>query len=363
MTADLRLGLAGCQAGLEPLPLPEAMAFLEFAETRGLDGVWVNEEHLASGRLRRVCWSTLPFLAFVAGRVPRIRLGTAALLLPLHHPLRIAEEIASLCEFAPGRVAVGVAPHRPGPYTDAFGAPEERIREDFATHLDLVRRLLGGEVVDIDAAHHRGRAASSLVVPAVAPRFYRAAFSPASIRAAAETGMPLVQHYIQAPPAVLRGREIVRGQAGERAQGLLRDSPVHRFVLLAEDEAEARRRAREPAQVLTGLLRSFGMADRPDVTDDRALRPETFVRETALVGTPESVAARVRELAAECGTETINLNLGWMGTMPAESVRATGRLLVDELLPAVSPPDRRRDVPGRDVAGGLSAHPCPSTGR
>ncbi|WP_028930697.1 hypothetical protein [Pseudonocardia asaccharolytica] len=111
MSHRLRIGLAGCQAGLEPLPLPEAMAFLESAETRGLDGVWVNEE------------------------------------------------IASLCEFAPGRVAVGVAPHRPGPYTDAFGAPGERIRKDLAAHLDLVRRLLRGEVVDIDAAPRdcRGR--------------------------------------------------------------------------------------------------------------------------------------------------------------------------------------------------------------
>lgn len=59
MNSSIRLGLAGCQAGLESLPLDEAMDVLVRAERAGLDGVWVNEEHLGGRSDGRTCWATL----------------------------------------------------------------------------------------------------------------------------------------------------------------------------------------------------------------------------------------------------------------------------------------------------------------
>ncbi|MEV5412177.1 LLM class flavin-dependent oxidoreductase [Thermopolyspora sp. NPDC052614] len=339
MSQDARLGfgigLAGCQAGLEALPLEEAMRTLARAEAAGLDGVWVNEEHLAGRMTGRVCWATLPFLSYVAGRIPRIRLGSAALLLPLHHPLRLAEEIGSLCEFAPGRVCVGIAPNRPGPYAEAFGARTADRARDFDDCLDALVRLLKGDTIDITTEHHRGLAASSMVSPRIGPAFYRAAYSPGSLTAAAEAGMPLIQHYIQSPQSLLAGREVYRKAAGDAAADLLARSPVHRFVVIGPTDHDAQRQADDQASRLTERLRAFGIDKRGFITETKSLDPARFARETAIAGSPDTVLRRLADLAASTGTTTFNLNLGWMGAATADQIRTSANLLIEEVLPSL----------------------------
>lgn len=333
--SPLRIGLAGCQAGLEALTLDETWAMLVEAERSGLDGVWVNEEHLGRRGPRR-CWATLPFLSHVAGRVPRIRLGSAALLLPLHHPLRLAEEIGSLCCFAPGRVMLGISPHRPGPYAEAFGcrthASPEGFRQDFDECLAAVDALLRGEQIELRAAGHRGHEVSSAIVPDVQPQWYRAAYSADSITAAAQSRMPLLQHYIQSPASIMRGREIYSASLGEAAQPLLRESPVHRFILIGADDASARRSAKQYARLLTDRLRSFGIDRRGDITAPEDLVAERFIDETAIVGSADTVYDRIVDLAARTGAGTVNVNLGWMGVVDHEQVTASARHLIDGVL-------------------------------
>lgn len=329
------VGLAGCQAGLESLPLPEAMDWLVRLEAAGLDGLWVNEEHIAGRHRGRVCWPTMPFLSYVAAAVPRVRLGTAALLLPLHHPLRLAEEIAALCEFAPGRVCIGIAPSRPGAYADAFGLDGVDHRAEFSSVHTALRTLLAGDTVDRLEGHHRGRAISALVVPTHGPRFYRAAYSVESLRAAAGEQMPLIQHYIQSPDAVLAGRDVYRAAAGEKADSLLAGSPVHRFVVLDENDRDAEQATLQLAEQLTARLRGFGIARNPGVTTPAELEPHRFAQHTAIAGSPATVLSRLRDLAVQTGTETININLGWMGVADPERVRRSAALLLDRILPVL----------------------------
>ncbi len=87
---------------------------------------------------------------------------------------------------------------------------------------------------------------------------------------------------------------------------------------------------------LTERLRSFGIHERGFITDAESLDPERFVRETAVVGSPQTVSARLRELAEEMGSGTVNVNLGWMGAATEEAVRTGATLLVEEVLPALS---------------------------
>src|SRR3954469_5901643 len=75
------------------------------SEALGFDSVWLTEHHYADYGL-----SSAPSVlaATLAARTQRINIGTAVYVVPFHHPLRLAEETATLDILSHGRVVVGV---------------------------------------------------------------------------------------------------------------------------------------------------------------------------------------------------------------------------------------------------------------
>jgi alkanesulfonate monooxygenase SsuD/methylene tetrahydromethanopterin reductase-like flavin-dependent oxidoreductase (luciferase family) len=103
------------EAGDQARNYHDALGLFTRAEALGVDGLWVRQFHLRrpgpgtqsvpSGGLP----SPLVFLAWLAARTDRLRLGTAAIVLPLESPLRVAEDAAVLDALSSGRVELGVA--------------------------------------------------------------------------------------------------------------------------------------------------------------------------------------------------------------------------------------------------------------
>ena len=93
----------------------DALALFAQAERLGVEGLWVRQFHLRrpgpgtqsapAGGLP----SPFVFLGWLAARTSRLRLGTAAVTLPLESPLRVAEDAAVLDALSGGRVELGVA--------------------------------------------------------------------------------------------------------------------------------------------------------------------------------------------------------------------------------------------------------------
>jgi alkanesulfonate monooxygenase SsuD/methylene tetrahydromethanopterin reductase-like flavin-dependent oxidoreductase (luciferase family) len=76
------------------------------AEALGFESVWPVEQHFDQQLSALPCPAIM--LSAIAARTKTLRLGTAIVQLPLGHPLRIAEEIATLDVLSGGRVEFGV---------------------------------------------------------------------------------------------------------------------------------------------------------------------------------------------------------------------------------------------------------------
>src|SRR3954468_18459925 len=119
--------------------LTAVVARAEDAEELGYDRFWVAEHHGVPGIAGA---APAVLLAALAGRTSTIRLGSAGVMVPHHQPLGVAEQVATLSAFAPGRVDLGLG-RSPG-----FTPPVRRaLREtdrDFTADLAGLRRFLTG---------------------------------------------------------------------------------------------------------------------------------------------------------------------------------------------------------------------------
>jgi alkanesulfonate monooxygenase SsuD/methylene tetrahydromethanopterin reductase-like flavin-dependent oxidoreductase (luciferase family) len=125
------------------------LALAARAEALGFDSVWVGDSLLARPR-----HEPLTLLAGVAGRVPRIALGTAVLLPALRNPVVLAHLVATLDQVSEGRLILGVGFARDVPNIRAefaaAGVPFEKRVGRMMEGLRLCRALWSGHAMDWD---------------------------------------------------------------------------------------------------------------------------------------------------------------------------------------------------------------------
>jgi probable F420-dependent oxidoreductase len=144
----MHIGLSPLQSGNN---FEATIQDCERAEALGFDSVWIGEHHN-----HPLLYPTpLIGLAAIASRTRRLRLGTGVLLLPLYHPLAVAEEGAMVDMISGGRLILGVgAGYAPEEFS-AFGISiKERGRrlEEGAT---LLRRIWTEEHVSHEGRYYR----------------------------------------------------------------------------------------------------------------------------------------------------------------------------------------------------------------
>src|SRR5215472_12708974 len=116
----------------------EAFAQIDAAEDLGLDVMWLAELHFDPQR--SVLAAPLTIASAVAARTRRIGIGIAVQVLPLCHPLRVAEEAATVDQVSRGRLIFGVG--RSGlPRTyEAYGIPYAESKDRFAETLHVIEQ-------------------------------------------------------------------------------------------------------------------------------------------------------------------------------------------------------------------------------
>jgi alkanesulfonate monooxygenase SsuD/methylene tetrahydromethanopterin reductase-like flavin-dependent oxidoreductase (luciferase family) len=115
----------------------ECLEEIEEAERLGYAGVWLSEHHFVDdGYLP----SPLVVAAAIAARTERMKIGTNVLLLPMHHPLRVAEDAAVADLVSSGRFVLGVGQGYVQHEFETLGFNRKHRPSLFEEGVEIIRR-------------------------------------------------------------------------------------------------------------------------------------------------------------------------------------------------------------------------------
>jgi alkanesulfonate monooxygenase SsuD/methylene tetrahydromethanopterin reductase-like flavin-dependent oxidoreductase (luciferase family) len=337
------------------LPAPETLADREVieqalwevdcAEAGGFGSIWITEHHLSSFGL---IGAPSVYAAAVAQRTRRVEIGYAIAVLPLHHPLRLAEEIAWVDNLSHGRLLVGVGPGF-SPYEfGAFGVSLDERHARLAEGSAILRRALAGETFSYAGCFWTIPEVSLRPRPyrGCAPPMLRASSSLESLHQAAAEGVPLMLG-LKPPKQIAelitayRARRSALGRSESEIDREVAEFRVLRRVSLAATDREALADTRRALRWETTTARRVHEAGN-DAGADTRLADGSGAGEVAevtggCIGTPQTV---LRELLA-LRTLGVRHVIAWLnfGDMPYAKVRRSMELLAREVIPALAEPE------------------------
>jgi len=309
----------------------QALWEVDFAERHGFESVWVTEHHFSGYGSIGV---PSVYAAGIAQRTRRIRIGYGVAVVPLHHPLRLAEEISWVDHLSEGRVAVGVGPGFSAFEFGAFGVPVNERHARFLEGFEIVRRALADSEIMFEgkrlAIHPRPYTRPH-------PPFYWASTSDESLRKAASEGMPIL--FGTEPVAQLAERlhryRAIRSEAGISDDAIDREIGemyVLRRICVADTDADALREVQEPLRWHREMgVRVHERGEAIDTVPTLADGPLIETTDGACFGNVATVIRQLDELRA-LGLRKV---IGWFrfGTMPHGSVRRSMQLVASDIIP------------------------------
>jgi probable F420-dependent oxidoreductase len=129
----------------------EVIAEAQLAEASGFDSCFFGEHHQDKDGFLP---SPLIVATAVAAQTRRLKVGTSVILLPLHHPVHVAEDVITLDIVSKGRVILGVGIGYQAADFRAFGVPMEHRVALFEEGVELIRRCWSGEPFSYRGAHY-----------------------------------------------------------------------------------------------------------------------------------------------------------------------------------------------------------------
>jgi alkanesulfonate monooxygenase SsuD/methylene tetrahydromethanopterin reductase-like flavin-dependent oxidoreductase (luciferase family) len=150
----------------EPQRYKDILAQIELGDAAGFDTVWLGEIHFI--REFSILADPLMVLAAAAQRTSRIRLGTAVTLLPLHSPIKIAEEAAIADILSDGRLEFGVGRGIARHYA-SYGIPPEESRGRFDEALDFILAAWTNDSFSFDGKYFQARELTVVPRPVQTP--------------------------------------------------------------------------------------------------------------------------------------------------------------------------------------------------
>jgi luciferase family oxidoreductase group 1 len=269
----------------------DQMQLAQLAETLGFDEIWVAEHHFNPDASSP---SSLMILSYLAAATQRIRLGSAAVLLPLHNPLIVAEEAAMLDILSCGRFNFGIGKGGPFPVQNKhFNISKDDCRPKTLEALNLIERLLREDVVTFEGHFFRADGVRLVPKPLQSPLpIFVATSTDDMAEIAAVKGYGLMG----GPPFPL---STIRKNIAAFQNAAPQADPqfvLIRFFHLAATHNQAIEEARQWLAPFAERMRTTTAALQPEWAD--WFDVERLIADS-LIGTPQEIGDKFAELAED----------------------------------------------------------------
>ncbi len=325
--------------------LQQVLEQVQLAEELGFECFWFTEHHfvLYGGPVP----NPAVIMAAAAARTSRIHLGSAISILPLHHPVQIAEDYAMVDVVSGGRLEFGVGLGNAPRDLEVYGVDREERRGRFEESIELIKAAWTNEQFS-----HHGKfwnmddvALYPRPVQQPHPRFWAAASSPESMLWAGRQGFNVMTVAHPFPPERARGA-VPAWQAALKEAGhdpAAHDCKIHVRVWVDESSE----RAREVAEAAIARYDArqheagIGRMPPPPVYDFQGMREQG----RNVYGNPDEcikyMQATQRNYDFNIFSATFNF-----GGIPHKDVLRAMRLFATEVMPAF-----RDEIPSVTVDG------------
>jgi alkanesulfonate monooxygenase SsuD/methylene tetrahydromethanopterin reductase-like flavin-dependent oxidoreductase (luciferase family) len=320
----------------------ELLDQVEYAEAAGFESVWLRERHFHRDHQGRNFFSSPMVVASaIAARTSRVRIGLGARILPLDHPVRLAEDAVAVDLVSGGRIDLGIA--RVGEndlYEAAFGRTKEEARGRFEEALEIMLLAWTGERFSYRGEHFSVPEVAVLPRPLQRPHppLYLVGVSPETLAFGAARGLPLLLAGAQPVAEVKRTREAYRellADAGHEPEDVR--LPLNRFVYVAETAEQAIEETRAAVMGFIGrkgsVIRDFLSVPDGEITE-RLLHDEVFI-----FGDADRCLERIEELRGELDVRDLILTFNYF-TIDHDRCRRSMERFTEQVLPEL----RRRPV-------------------
>jgi probable F420-dependent oxidoreductase len=316
--------------------IDEVIAEAQLAEACGFDSCFFGEHHQdADGFLP----SPLIVATAVAAHTRRLRVGTSVILLPLHHPVRVAEDAITLDLVSKGRLVLGVGiGYQPADFR-AYAVPMDQRVGLFEEGVEIIRRCWTGEPFSFHGKHY------ALEDVQIRPRPFQRPGPPlwigASVPAALRRAGLMADAFVGTPSTSLASAVRLTEAYAEAARGAGRTPQV----VMMRDAWVAPTRAEAEAVYGPEVMAAYRYYWQHRLSEFRTIPPDTpftlenLAPDRLIVGDPETCVREFRRWRDATGAEYFLLRFrhAHSGGPPHARIMDTIKLFGEQVLPHCHP--------------------------
>jgi alkanesulfonate monooxygenase SsuD/methylene tetrahydromethanopterin reductase-like flavin-dependent oxidoreductase (luciferase family) len=317
--------------------LADDLALVRAADRLGFDGV-VKGSHFSAHPFQSV--QQIPFLSYCAAIAPRLRIICGLVLVPLHKPLELAEQLATLDLLSGGRLVFGAGIGYRDVEFQAFGVPRGRLGARFEEIMLAVKRLWTEDFVDLAGDGWELAHAACPIKPLQQPTppIWIGANADVAVARAARIGDCWYINPHNTLATIERQMDIYKRALDACGKPFPAEVPMRREVFVAASRAEAIRLAQPYLEEKYRAYRAWGQDKVMPEGDDFDHEFAELLEDRFLMGSPAEVAEQMVRLNRRLGVNHIVASVHWPGmpnTLAVEQLEILARDVMPQVRQAV----------------------------